>query len=785
MATTVSITSYGIQKNTDNTCYVFWSFTKSKNTKEYQVKWEYVVGGKTFIGQEDSTTKTQATYGAPSNAEKVYVSVKPISKTYVKKKKKCTYFTGSWCTKKTIQIDKKTPEKSAAPEVEIDGLSITCSLSTYDTNTKKVRFCIAKNDSTTVITADATVKTNAASFKYGNLATGQRYKVRCRGINASGTLGEWSEYSQNVYTRPSAPAHPSIFIRSRNLVEVIWSKVSNAVNYTVEYTTDESFFDSSSSVQSIESSSNNAIIEGLEYGKAWFFRVRANAKKAEESSEWSEVKMIVLSEEPAPPTTWSNSVTIRNDEDIIFYINHNSTDGSSATACGISMTVNGEPYENGQVEVDGRIYPISEINLTERDEKDKDKTIVAKLVDDPLIREGVTILWKAFTVGICYIQSDWSVERRIDVYSNPTVDLSVSSDPEVIGNEFITSMPIYIKAEYSAGKQKAISYNVKIIAKEAYDIVDETGMNVHVSENDEVYSRYSNYDYQDANEFITTINAGEINLINNVGYSAVMEIVMDSGLVASNSYDFVIAWDDDDSDYNIDAEITVDEDLPYGCYITPSMTDLNDNYLSNYFLSVYRREYDGSLVKIESNIQNDGSMVITDPHPALDYARYRIVATSKTTGRNYSEDLPGEPVGVSSIILQWDDDWHNYTNDEPDSEDENPAITGSIIELKYNIKTSESHSREISYGNYIGRKHPVSYYGTQLGETASWSSDIPKDDTETILKLRRLAVYQGNVYVRSPNGVGFWATVDVSFPLDYDSLSSTVSLNITRVEGGI
>ena len=33
---------------------------------------------------------------------------------------------------------------------------------------------------------------------------------------------------------------------------------------------------------------------------------------------------------------------------------------------------------------------------------------------------------------------------------------------------------------------------------------------------------------------------------------------------------------------------------------------------------------------------------------------------------------------------------------------------------------------------YIGRKHPVSYYGTQVGQTQTWSVEIPKTDTETI-----------------------------------------------------
>ena len=86
---------------------------------------------------------------------------------------------------------------------------------------------------------------------------------------------------------------------------------------------------------------------------------------------------------------------------------------------------------------------------------------------------------------------------------------------------------------------------------------------------------------------------------------------------------------------------------------------------------------------------------------------------------------------------------------------------------------------------YIGRRHPVSYYGTQVGQKATWSSDIPKSDKETIYALRRLAVYLGNVYVREPNGAGYWAHIEVSFSIDYDSMVVPVSLSIVRVEGGM
>ena len=43
----------------------------------------------------------------------------------------------------------------------------------------------------------------------------------------------------------------------------------------------------------------------------------------------------------------------------------------------------------------------------------------------------------------------------------------------------------------------------------------------------------------------------------------------------------------------------------------------------------------------------------------------------------------------------------------------------------------------------------------------------------------------GDVYVREPSGVGHWATITVSFNNKYDSLVLPITLNITRVDGGI
>jgi hypothetical protein len=201
-------------------------------------------------------------------------------------------------------------------------------------------------------------------------------------------------------------------------------------------------------------------------------------------------------------------------------------------------------------------------------------------------------------------------------------------------------------------------------------------------------------------------------------------------------------------------------------------------------LAVYRREFDGSFTLLAEGINNADNTFITDPHPALDYARYRVVAIANSTGAVSYYDLPGHPVGGTAVIIQWAEAWSSFDNWNADSLSQ-PSWAGSLLKLPYNIDVSDSNTSDVVQVKYIGRKRPVAYYGTQLGETSSWNVEIPKDDKETVYALRRLALWMGDVYVREPSGSGYWATISVSFSQKHCELTIPITLDITRVEGGI
>ena len=206
--------------------------------------------------------------------------------------------------------------------------------------------------------------------------------------------------------------------------------------------------------------------------------------------------------------------------------------------------------------------------------------------------------------------------------------------------------------------------------------------------------------------------------------------------------------------------------------------------VSGVLLSVYRREFDGSFTEIARDLENTDHTFVLDPHPSLDYARYRIVAMSETTGAMCFCDLPGEPINEKSVIIQWDEAWSAFDVGENGDELEQPPWSGSLLKLPYNIDVSDNSSSDVELVEYIGRKHPVSYYGTQRGETATWNVVIEKDDIDTLYALRRLKAYMGDVYVREPSGSGYWANISVSFSQKHCDLTIPVTLDIKRVEGG-
>ena len=404
-----------------------------------------------------------------------------------------------------------------------------------------------------------------------------------------------------------------------------------------------------------------------------------------------------------------------------------------------------------------------------------DTTNVYSLSTTPYA-EGAKIEWQVKTKGIKDDFSEWSTKREIMVYAKPSLGLSVT-DSEDNPVETLASYPFYIKGVASPLTQKPIGYHVSICANSGYETVDNVGNTKIVSPGEEVYSKYFDTD----DDLHVTIDASNITLLNNIEYTIKCVVFMDSGLTGEASQEFTVAWSDEQ--YEPMVAVSIDEET-YSASIRPFCEDENGALIEDVLLSVYRREYDGMFTEIAKDIKNNGSTYVVDPHPALDYARYRIIAKSASTGTLCYYDPPGHPVNGKAAIIQWDEEWTNFdtTNEDPIAE---RTWSGSMLKLPYNLDVSSGSKPDVALVDYIGHEHPVAYYGTQVGETGSWSVEIPSDDKETLYALRRLEKWMGNAYVREPSGIGFWANVQVSFTNNHKAVTIPVTITIARVEGGV
>lgn len=828
-----TIKQFGLQSNVDaqNVLFATWTWSKD-HTASYKAMWYYDTGDSVwFVGSDANITvdkdepnaSKQSTYTIPSNAKKVKFKVKPISEKYTKNKTETTYWTANWSDEKVHTIAGKPPATPSTPSIEIVKYTLTAEIDnfTVENGEEGIQFEVVKNDTTVVSTGKTKLVTSHAAYSC-TVDAGAEYKVRCRAYKGE-SYGEWSAYSGNINSMPATPSGiTTCKATSETSVYLEWEEAGAAKTYEIEYTTKKEYFDGSSETTTINNIEYpHYTITGLESGEEYFFRVRS-VKDGDNKSGWTDIVSIIIGKEPAAPTTWSSSTTVEVGEELILYWVHNSEDGSSQTYAQLEITVgNNNPYT------------VAIENSTDEDEKDKTSSYKVDTTDYPV---GTSLKWRVRTSGITNALGDWSVLRTIDIYAPSTLELSLTNSSGDSVNT-ISSFPFYISAVPGPKTQHPISYHLVVTANESYETVDNVGNEKIVGVGEEVYSKYFDTNYDLEVEF----SAHNIDLETNISYTVVCTVAMNSGLTATASLEFTVSWTE--VEYQPDAEIGIDEDT-YSAYIKPfcrsyqlcyykvtynsstrvytltneritcgvfgtklngaktsgglqvfsGTTSEGDSVLyttcyeeagiTTVWLSVYRREFDGTFTKLATGIDGSKNTTITDPHPALDFARYRIVATTKSTGAIGYYDPPGYPVGGNAAIIQWNEDWTTFDTDEADSLAQ-PPWTGSLLKLMYNIDVSDGNSPDVELIEYIGREHPVSYYGTHVGQKSTWNMEIPKSDKETLYGLRRLARWMGDVYVREPSGSGYWANVTVAFNQKHCAVTVPVTLDIVRVEGGV
>ena len=781
--TKVTVQWWALDSGTTRSMYITWSYDR-QNTLNYNVKWEYNTGEGGWR-QEDPvlTTNKFATYSPPENAKRVRVTITPKSETW----------TDGVAEVREYDFSNNPPELPPTPTFNIDiNNKLTARIDNIQEtiNATVIEFAIYQDDVLKYKTISADINLDARfAIVTTDVEAGHSYKIRCRAIRGS-VYGGWTDFSGIDYSLPIAPESITT-LRSQTISEqqstsyavfVEWIESITAKNYMVEWATNIEYLgtDQSSTQSTQEGTGPRLLITGINLGFEYFFRVASINDKGQ-SIDWTPVKSVTLGTKPSAPTTYSNVVSCVTGEDLNLYWVHNSTDGSFETFARLQLTITDSTHPE--------LEPMVVLKVIENDrpEEDRNKTSVYKInTNDPewsILSEGFIIKWKVQSTGVTSEYSNWSTERQVVVYSKPELEIDILNNNDVSIEE-VNSFPFYISILARPATQIPISYYVEIVSNQKYQTIDDKGKVKMVNIGDKVYSKY--YDPQiNPWQFLLEMSPSNLDLENNIPYTINITLSMNSGLTITETKSFIAYFED--LFYDVYADVIINKETVSASIHPYCFEYINDVkvLVENCLLSVYRREYDGTFTEIATNINNESNLYITDPHPALDFARYRIVAKMNNTGAVSYGDLKAIAVNEKAAIIQWAEEWSSFDVSDIGEGNIESAWAGSMVKLPYNLSISDNKSIDTSLIKYAGRENPVSYYGTQIGETSTWSTDIPKEDKKLLYDIRRLSKWTGDVYIREPYGTGYWANISISYSLKYSDVIVPVSISITRVEGGI
>lgn len=823
-----------------------WHKIKDASHKHFKVRWEWDSPNPDKPEepitrfQESDTTDTWSTFSIPEDFRKtanwVQIFVTPMGEN-----NNGPYAIADETGKQYFFKDNPPfiPEK---PTCEIQDTTLTMKIDSIkkEIDAAYIIFQVIKDNTSAIYTSDK-IPVVPVTDDYGKVShtytveLGSNYTVRAKAVASNNKESGWTEFSDPAATKPYAPKMVEESCRRvkrtnddnyPQAVHLEWTAVPNASGYNIEYVTNLDYFDNGTDISSKPvnepRTSFDVPFSVNEMGETYYFRVRAINNKINDQdnqmSEPSDIVAISAGTAPEAPTTYSTSESAFAGETTYKYIEsvryvdytpmelnwiHNPTDNSEQSFAELRLIINNDSQNQPEYIL------VNKTNSTEENTVEEVFTygtsvsykgnLYFKLDTNHPDLKNKEIQWQVRTAGVTGVvsESEWSAPRTIYIYEKPTLNLSMTSDLAGSGQIIttLTGFPFYIRGQLSLSDhtiQRPVGYHLRIVSNDYYVTVDDIGRTKTVNPGDQVYSKY----FDTSGTLIVEMSADNVDLESGINYTVYCDADMSTGLTVGNHHPFDVDWVD--VEYAISADININTDA-YTALITPYCREKiptvigegDDAYtiyedgdlVDNVTLSIYRREYDGTYNEIATGIPNDYTSV-TDPHPALDYARYRFVAKDTRTGAISFWDMAGYPINGHAVIIQWAEEWSTFETGENTSV-EGPPWSGSLLKLPYNIKVTDKRKREVQLVEYVGREHPVSYYGTHVGETSQWSVEIPAYDKETIYALRRLSIWSGDVYVREPSGMGYWANVEVSFNKSYNDVKIPISLSITRVEGGV
>ena len=582
-STTVTITAFGLQADTDRTFFATWDWD-GPYTDKFEVRWFYRTENNIrFTGHSGSVdnidnSQPQSTYNAPANATHIYFQVKPVAQTHKVNDLDVEWWTANWSTEKVYNISDLPPVKPSNPTVTLEDYTLKVEVTGVPEDVTGVEFQIIQNDTTVYKVGSSSNLTSIAKFSC-SVNPGYDYKVRCRAVK-NGLYSEWTDYSNNIQTKPSKPAQINeIRALSGTSLTLNWTESTNAETYELEYATKLEYLGMSNASTTVNDITGpRYILTGLSSGEKYFIRVRAS--NAQGKSDWTEAVSIILGSVPAAPTTWSSTTTVIVGEEMKLYWMHNSKDGSKETIAEIECIINNDPPTRVQVIKANISDDVSYYYLVTR-----------------TLTEGATIRWKVRTAGVTGEYGPWSATRMISVYAPPSLALTIREDSTYLKviNE-IKKFPFYIVASSGPSSQTPIGYHLSVISKDSYETVDNLGNVKMVAAGQEIMSKF-----YDINKHTLTVEVtpGDIDLENNCRYELQCTVTMDSGLTEEDTVSFKVSFVE--TEYFPTAEILFNRNT-ISTHIRPYCTEKHFDFYK-VESTTGEASYTGTNIKVTNTIE--------------------------------------------------------------------------------------------------------------------------------------------------------------------------------------
>ena len=765
--------SVGIVQGEDRRVFVQWKDKKSSKTDSYEYDWEYNDGKRWLPGSSGSASVSEAGIGggwyrnewnAPDYATKARARVRPVAKKHKVGKNNKAYYSSGWS--KRYEHDFSS-DKMPVPDVEVeldeDGVTVTVKVKSDDAD---CNYCDIEwyNGSKKVSGKNDYPCDGEASYKM-TMALGANWKFRARVRSTKNTtkgVSDWSGW-ETLTAKPSAPTKAAAEAVSSDGAKVTWNAAAGASTYTVERVADDSAYFNSNpdEVISVDGIVGTVFMPtGMETGHRWYFRVRAVNDSGE--SGWSNITDTVLATEPEAPTTFDTEAAFIVGDTVRLRWTHNCEDGSEQSIAEIELKIGS----------DTRVITVNGSDLF------YDLSLEGFL-------DGSAVEWRVRTKGVHPNWSPWSATRSFSVYERPTLMcVAMRQDGTPLDGETpLLSYPLSVRLDASGGGNEVSGYHIAIVSASETEYMDDYGENIVVAAGETVFD--ADFGVQD-DPFTVDLQASDGLFLRDVTYYYIIaDVSMQSGLRAvSGPYNFTVDFDaevpDPDAEIWFDTE-SLSASITPACYADDEEGMQTDTLVEGVTLSVLRVSQDGTVTMLQRGIPNDGTMAVIDPHADFGECWYRVIAIDTATGVSaVQEAYAASP--HQTCCIQWDERFVTApVADETD--DEALEFAGTRIDGLYNLEFEESGSVQSEDIEYIGRKFPVSYYGTQKGYTATYQLEFPKEDTQTYRKARQLQGLLDDVYIREPSGVGFWAHCSsVRLSRSFDSMSVKLTVEAVRVD---